>query len=170
MKKIIKFGFLLMAFVSITMSAQAQKYGYLNSDAILQELPEVKQMQPELESLGKILNKKREQMYNDFESKRQKAAQDQEAGRLAPADVERIQSELLAQQEEIMKYEQDMQDQLLKKQNSLLEPVIKKLNDAIDQVAKENGYTMIFNSGAGILLFADESQDVSSLVKQKLNI
>jgi len=158
----------MLALVSISFTLQAQKYGYINSDALIAEMPKVKQMQPELESLQKILNKKRETMITDLQAKQQDAQRKYEQGLLSPADQETVQAQLVTGQQEIAAYEQTMQNDLLKKQQELLDPILKQVDDAIKQVAKENGYTMIFNSA--VLLYADEAQDVSAQVKAKLNL
>ncbi len=158
----------MLALVSISFTVSAQKYGYINSDVLIAQMPAVKQMRPELESLQKILNKKREQMITDLQAKQQDAVRKYEQGLLAPAEQETVQKQLAADQQAIVEYEQSMQQQLIDKEQSLLEPILKKVNDAIQSVAKENGYTMIFNSA--VLLYADETQDVSDKVKAKLNI
>ena len=62
MKNLIKISFLFIAFLSMSMNVQAQKYGYVNSDEILAGMNEVKQMAPELESLQTQLQKKGQQM------------------------------------------------------------------------------------------------------------
>ena len=74
----------------------------------------------------------------------------------------------IAEEQAIGQYEQTMQQQLLEKQQTLLQPILDQVNEAIKQVAKDNGYTMIFDSA--VLLYADEAQDVGTLVKAKLGI
>ncbi len=168
MKKILKLGILLLAVAFLSVDAQAQKYGYIDSNALIEAMPAVKQMQPELESLQKQLNKKREQMYTEYQEKRQSAEKKLQRGEMSPLEQETIQKELLEQEQQIVNYEQDMQKKIMEKQQSLLNPILEQVNDAIKQVAKEKGYTMIFD--AAVLLYADEMQDVSSMVKAKLGL
>jgi len=40
----------------------------------------------------------------------------------------------------------------------------------VDQIGKEEGYTMIFDTSTGGLLFADETKDLLAKVKSKLGI
>lgn len=49
-------------------------------------------------------------------------------------------------------------------------PILQKANDGIKAVAKANGYTYIFDSGAGSILFAEESDDVLPLLKAHLKL
>lgn len=172
MSKILKISFVLLAFVMLSMSAQAQKYGYVNTDLILASMPEMKTLEPSLESLQKQLQKKGQQMVENLQRESQAAQQQLEAGNMSPVQQEAKQKELAGMQEAIVKYEQSMQEQLLTKRNKLLEPILKKVNDAINAVAAEQGYTMLINGSpaAGILLFADDNQDATGAVKAKLGI
>ena len=45
-----------------------------------------------------------------------------------------------------------------------------KLEDAIRAVAKENGYSVIFDTSTGSTLYAAEGDDITPLVKKKLNL
>ncbi len=168
MKKLIKIGVLMVALFCFSFNLQAQKYGYINSNALIEQMPAVKQLEPELASLQKILNKKREQMITDLQNKSAQAQQKLEAELMSPAEQKRTQEELMKDQQAIGQYEQTMQQQLLEKQQTLLQPILDQVNEAIKQVAKDNGYTMIFDSA--VLLYADETQDVGALVKAKLGI
>ena len=95
-----------------------------------------------------------------------------ERGEMSPVEQEKVQKELQEEQGKIMKFEQEMQQTILKKQQELLDPVLKRVNDAINNVAKEGGYTMIFNASpsVGVILYADETQDVTAAVKSKLGL
>jgi outer membrane protein len=70
----------------------------------------------------------------------------------------------------IKAYEQQAETYLQEKQEELLKPILDKAKKAIEEVAKENGYNYVFDSGYGLLLYSDESDDILSLVKKKLGI
>ena len=168
MKRILKIsGLLLMVFGAMS-TLQAQKFGYVNSSAILAEMPEVKQMEANLEALQKQLQKKGqgmvEQSQQDYAAIQQKAA----SGDLSPKQQEEAGKKLEDQQAEIGKFEQDMVKQLQEKRNKELQPILEKVNQAITDVAKENGLQFIFDEG--VILYADESMDVATLVKAKLGL
>lgn len=168
MKKLLKIGILLVAIACFSFSAEAQKYGYIDSNALIETMPTVKAMRPELEALSTQLNKKRESMYNTYKEKGEAAAKKQAADELSPKEAQVIQADLAKLEQEIMTYEQDMQTKLATKEQELLNPILEQVQNAIKAVAKENGYTMIFN--AAVLLYADEMTDVSALVKAKLGM
>lgn len=168
MKNVLKAGSLLVFLMLIGISVQAQKYGYVNSALILSELPEVKQMRSNLESFQTQLQKKGQQMLTDYQAKEQDAVQKEQAGQLSPIEKETVLKELQAKQEELISYEQEMQQKLVKKEQELLQPILDNINAAIQAVAKEGSYTFIFDSSSGVILYADETSDVTSQVKAKL--
>jgi outer membrane protein len=61
---------------------------------------------------------------------------------------------------------QDLQD----KELELTSPIIEKARAAVEKVAKENGYTYIYNSTEGLLLYATPTDDIIELVKAELGI
>jgi outer membrane protein len=167
MKKSILLGLLLMGFL---LNANAQKYGYVTSGALLEKMPEMEQMRSNLEAYQSQLQKKGEQMFKDFQAKQTDAASKKERGELAPVQEQKILEELQKQQEELVNFEQEMQDMLLSRQDELLKPILERVNDAIKDVSKEEGFTMVFDMSSGAILFTDENLDITAKVKEKLGI
>lgn len=165
-----RYLFLVLCLVAGTQFVSAQKFGYINSQALLAEMPEVKQADANLEALQKQLQKKGQQMLTSLQSKYQELQRKEQQGELSPKQLEEEAKKLKEQETELAKFEQDMQKQLLEKKETLLAPIIEKVNQAIQDVAAENGYTYIFDASVGVILYADESTDVSSKVKAKLGI
>lgn len=170
MKRILKISLLVTVAMCSLVVAQAQKFGYVNSAAILAEMPEVKQADANLEALQKQLQKKGqgmvEQLQKDYVAVQQKV----ERGELSPKQQEEEAKKLKDRETEIGQFEQDMVKQIQDKRTELLQPIYDKVNQAIKDVAGENGFQFIFDISTGILLYADESQDVSAQVKAKLNM
>ena len=81
-----------------------------------------------------------------------------------------VESEIMDLQQRIQSFQASAQEQLQMKEQDLLQPIIDKAKKAIEDVAKENGYTYIFDSGLGVLLYMPEGDDVKALVKTKLGI
>ncbi|KAA3641036.1 MAG: OmpH family outer membrane protein, partial [Bacteroidetes bacterium] len=158
MKRILKATLVVALLFSVAFSADAQKFGYVDSQAILADMPEVKQADANLEALQKQLQKKGqgmvEKLQQDYAAVQQKVVD----GLLSPQQQETEAKKLEERQMEIAKFEQDMVNQIQNKRNELLEPIYKKVNDAISAVAKENGYQMIFEKG--VLLYSAPAQDV----------
>jgi len=170
MKKLIKISALLIAIVCMSVSVQAQKFGYMNSQLLLSEMAEVKQANANLETLQKQLQKQGQNMVQALQTKYTDLQQKVERGELSPKQQEEEALKLREEEAKIGQYEQKMVNDIKTKEAALLQPILDKVNVAIQAVAEENGYTYIFDASTSILLYAQETTDVSSLVKSKLGI
>ena len=159
---------LLIGLLAMVAGVQAQKFGYLNSAAVLSEMPEIKQADSSLEALQKQLQKKGQQMVEDYQRKAQELQQKIQDGNITPRQQEEEVAKIKQEEDKIAQFEQDMMKQLNDKRTELMQPIYDRVNQAIKDVASENGYQFIFDSN--VLLYAEESQDVSTLVKTKLGL
>ncbi|MBK8954244.1 MAG: OmpH family outer membrane protein [Saprospiraceae bacterium] len=164
------FSILLFLIATLIGTTHAQKFGYLNSQLLMSELPEVKQADATLQALQTQLEKKGQLMVQELETKYKDLQKREQSGEISPKALDEEAKKLKEQEGELGKYEQEVQKQLLSRRQELLQPVIDKLNNAIKQVAAEGQFTYIFDSSAGMLLFAQENLDVTALVKTKLGI
>lgn len=168
MNKMLKIAvFSLFLFGSITTLA-AQKFGYVNSAAILAELPAVRAAEADLEALQKQLQKRGQDMVQQFQADVKVLEDKVAAGTMSPQEQQTEGGKLQKRQEEIGKFEQDMRSQLENKRNGLLEPIYDKVNVAIESIAKEQGYQLIFDQQ--VLLYGEEVLDVTAAVKTKLGM
>jgi outer membrane protein len=166
MKKLIIFA----VFSVLVMAAQAQKFGYLNSSALLEEIPEVKAANTSIQTFQEQKQKLGRSKVEALQAKYQKLGEDEKKGLLSPKQLQDEGAKLKIEEEAIGKMEQDMVQEVGAKREELLKPIIDKVNNAIKDVAKEQGFAYIFDSNAGVLLYADEKTDVTSLVKTKLGL
>ena len=160
----------LFAFVLLALSASAQKFGYVNSNLLLSELPDMKAADSELETYQKQLMASGETMVKAWQEKYQKIADEVSQGLLSAVEQQAKEQELAAEQQKIQAYELEVQQKLTKKREELIQPILDKVKVAIEAVGKENNYTMIFDSSAGTILHASESDNVLALVKTKLGL
>lgn len=168
MKAILKVTSLFIFFSCMALTTQAQKFGYLNSASILQDMPQVKQADATLEALQKQLQKKGQTMVEELQKAYTEAQQKIERGELSPKQQEEEAKKLETKQADIQKYEQEMMKQVQDKRNELMKPILDNINKAIQDVAKENGYTYVFDEG--VLLYKDPAGDVTNLVRTKLGM
>lgn len=171
MKRILK-STLLLAFLLVgTMSGlQAQKVGYINSQELISQLPEIKEANANIETLKKQLQKKGQDMVAALQQKYASLQKDQEQGKLSPVQLEQEAAKLKEEENKIAKFEATSQEKVFTKSQELLSPIQEKINTAIKAVADENGYAYILDAGMGMVLYADPASDVSSLVKAKLGL
>lgn len=152
-------------------SSQAQKYGHLNYGNVLTLLPEVKQADTQLEVFQKELVSKGERMAVEFRGNVAKFMTEQQSGILSPKEQQTKREALEKEQAAIEAYEQEIQRQVNLKREELLKPLTDKLDKTIEEVAKENGFTLVFDTGAfNAVLYGHDSVDLLSLVKKKLGL
>lgn len=161
---------LSIVFMFAGLVANAQKFGVVNSQEIIQMLPEVKEASANIETFGSQLQKKYQQMITDLQTKYQDLERKQAQGEISPKQLEEEAKKLKEEELKLAQYEQSSQQQIVDKQNTLMKPIMDKITAAIETVAKENGYTYIFDGSVGFVLYADETTDVSGLVKTKLGL
>lgn len=152
----------------MTMSAQAQKFGFIDSDALLFEMPKVKQARANLEVLQKQLQSKGQNMVKDYQTKEQQLLTQRDQGTITQKNLETEAKKLEKKGKEIAAFEQDMVKQLQEREQKELQPILNEVNDAIKAVAQENGYQFIFEKKT--LLYFEDTMDVGALVKAKLKM
>lgn len=158
----------LILFASLT-SAQP-KIGYVDSDAIMKQLPDAQDTQKKLDAMIKEWQEELSKMEKDWKTK----YEDYEKRKLILSEQKRveIEKELVGLEDQISKYRQDkfgVRGELFQKQEELMKPIQNRIFTAIQEIAKENEYDFIFDrSGDIIFLYAKEEYDVTNLVLEKL--
>jgi outer membrane protein len=161
----------VFAFVAMLVPVlQAQKLGYINSSELLNEHPEIKAANAELETLQKQLAAKMQQKVEVLQAKYEDLARKENQGEISPRELQEQANVLRQEEATLQQEEQGMQNQLLQKREELYSPILEKVEIAIQEVARENGFTYVFDASAGFLLYADETQDISELVRTKLGL
>lgn len=168
MKQMVKFGSLIAFLVLASVTVQAQKFGYVNTSAILSEMPELKQAEANLKSYQTQLQKKGQSMLEELQQEYQAVQAKVQSGDMSPKQQESEAARLKQKETELGQYEQEMMEKIQEKRSTELQPIYDKLNAAIEEVAKENGFQFIFDES--VLLYKDDSADVSTMVKNKLGI
>lgn len=171
MKKIVFYSiplFLLMV-VSTSVFAQGKvKLGHINSNDLMELMPGRDTAIVQLEAYAKGLEDQLKAMNTEFETKYQEYLAN-EATYLEPVKAAK-QQELVDLQKRITDFQSNAQELLSKKEAELIQPLIDKAKKAIDEVAKEHGYTYIFDTGVGAVVYYQDSDDIMALVKKKLGI
>lgn len=168
MKKILLLSTLLIGMLSL----QAQdRYGYLNLGNLIAQMPEATMANDSLEIMQATMVATGETMAQQFQRDAAAFIKKVQSGVLTPVQQQTQQAALEKRQLEIQNYEQVIIQTIGAKRDKMLAPIIKRAQDAIDAVAKENGYTMVFDTSVfGAIMYAQESEDIMPLVKEKLGI
>jgi len=170
MKTVGKLG--IIAFFVFSMGiAQAQKtskIGHINSNELLQVMPEKDTAEAALQAYAKELEMQLTAMTSEYEKK----YTDYQANAALMSDIIKAskEEEIMGIQRRIQDFQGKAQEALAKRETTIMEPIIKKARDAIAAVAKANGFSYVIDSGTGALLYYPEGEDLLPLVKKQLGI
>ena len=166
MKRII---FLAVAILFATF-AFSQKYAYVDTEYILNNIPVYESAKTQLEDLTKEWKKEIDakkssidQMYQNYQSERILLTEELRAKR----------------EDEIMKKEQELKQlqqkyfgesgMLYKKREELIKPIQDDIYNAIKEIATEGNYAVIFDTANNLnMLYTDPRHDKSDEVLRKL--
>jgi outer membrane protein len=166
MKKIV-LTFFISALFSMT---YAQKIGHMNSGNFLALLPETAKADSVLKIYQTDLMLKGDTLAKSFDTEYKAFVEAYNAGTLSAQQAQKRQEYLQKQQQLLQTYAQDVEEKVGILRKQLLQPILIRLDEALKIVAKENGYEMIFDTATGAALFAQDSDDVTPLVKKKMGI
>ena len=159
----------LTMIMALTISASAQKFGHLNSSLMLQDHPKVQEADVILEEFQKAELAELQKKAEVFDASYKAFLTEYNQGNLSQVRSAELQKELTAEQEKLKEMETTAQYKLQLKRQQLLEPILKELDEAIRAYGTENGFTMIFDTSVmGTIVFAEESQDLTAAIKQKV--
>ena len=148
----------------------AQKFGYCNSLALLSELPVVKQADSDLQAFQTQLAKRGQEMVKELQSKATELERKKELGTISPKDYEIEAAKLQEEQAKIEAYQQEVYKRLAEKREALYKPILEKVNTAMKTVATTNGFMYVFDLASSVLIYTDESLDVTKLVRTELGL
>jgi outer membrane protein len=169
MKQIITLAILASAMIwNPAMAQKSNKFGHINSAELLGLMPERRAAAAKMDSITKDVEKQLQEMMTEYRAKQEKYSS--EAPKLSELVKKDKEEELTSLGTRIQNFQQQAQQSLEQQEQALIEPIVNKAKKAIEQVAKENGYTYIFDTSAGSLLFWEESDNVLASVKKKLNL
>lgn len=172
MKTKMKKVFLTIAVLALATVAFAQlslKIGHINSQELIQAMPENDSAQVKIEKVAKDLQDQFQTMQNEYGTK----YKDFMSKRDSYSELIRQtkSSELQEIEQRIQQFQQTAEQELQRQKVNLYKPVLDKANKAIFEVAKLNGFTYILDLAQGGVIYYDESSiDISPLVKQKLGL
>jgi outer membrane protein len=167
MKKIgILFGLLILT----SAMSFAQKYAFVDSEYIRNNIPAFNAAQEQLDKLSKQWEKEVadgyaivEQMYKSYQNEAVLLSQDMKSKR----------EEAIIAKEKEMKTLQNkyfgVEGDLFKKREELVKPIQDEILKAIKEIAVDGSYAVIFDTAAGgNILFANPKFDISDQVLEKL--
>jgi len=167
MKKIILLAAILC---TLGFGANAQKFAYVNTDYILDNIPEYADAQAQLDELSIQWQKDIEAKFAEID-KMYKSFQNEAV--LLPEDMKK------KREEDIIKKEKEGKDlqkkrfgkdgDLFKKRQELIKPIQEKVYNAIEEIAAAENYAVVFDKASNAtLIYTNPKFDISEQVLDKL--
>ncbi len=151
-------------------SVGQSKIGHINSEAIMQALPEAIDAQKSLDAMVSGWENDLQKMQADWKKK----FDDYEKRKLILTDQTRAETE-----KELRDLDQSISDfrnkkfgqngELFQKQNDVMKPIQNKIFKVLEEIAKEDNFDYIFDkSGDILLLYATDKNDLTERVLRRM--
>lgn len=170
MRKVI---FLILTMVVLSGTSLGQiKIGYVDSDTIMNNLPDAQDARQKLDGIIREWQTELTKLENDWKTK----YEDYEKRKLIMTDQTRaeLEADLVKLEQQISEYREKKfgtNGELFQKQDEIMKPVQNKVFTAIQEVAQEEDLDFVFDrSGDIMLLFAKEEHDLTARVLEKLKL
>jgi len=165
-------SYLLSLFLLLSIEAFSQKFGYVNSEFILNSMPEYKEALNEIDNLSKAWEKEVSDMYVDLEKK--EIILKNEEILLTKEMYEEKRIQLDEEWKEARGYQQKVfgfEGLYFLKKKELIQPIQDILFESVENVAKKNRLQIIFDkSSEPILLYTNPIHDYTDYVMEDLGL
>lgn len=167
MKKLFLF---LLLFIGIGQLAEAQKFGYIDTNYILAQMPEYNEAQAEIEQLSKSWQSEIQQMYKEIESMYNEL-QAEEVLLTQEMKDERL-AEINIKEEEVKEYNSKVfgyEGLFFLKKKELMKPVMERVFEATEKVSKAHRLQFMFDKAADlVMIYTDPIHDYTDYVLEEL--
>ena len=165
-------SFFLFLFLILTTDRYSQKFGYVNSDFILNSMPEYKEALTEIDNLSKAWEKEVSDMYLELEKK--EVILKNEEILLTKEMYEEKRILLDEEWKEARGYQQKVfgfEGLYFLKKKELIQPIQDILFESIENIAKQNRLQIIFDkSSEPVLLYTNPIHDYTDYVMEDLGL
>lgn len=167
-----KYPIILFLALFSCLSVYGQKFGYVDTNYILNRMPEYQEVKSEIDQLSmgwqdEILQKSKdiEAMYASLQAEEVLLTEDMKAERMN--EIRNMEESLKEYQKKIFGFEGLF---FLKKQE-LVKPLLDEIFEAIEQVAKENRLAIIFDKSRDlVMVYTDPRHDYTDFVLDELGL
>ena len=150
----------------------AQKFGYVDTQYILEKMPEYKEAQAEIEKLAKGWEKEIQDLYQEVEQmevdlRAEEVLLTKEMWEERNAEIERNWKEVQEYQQSIFGFE----GLYFLKKKELVKPIQDQVFESVERVAKNNRLQIVFDkSGDLVMIYTDPIHDYTDFVLEDLGL
>ena len=160
---------LTMGILCIALAVNAQKFGHITSEQLLQAMPEYDSAQLKVQDLRAEYDLEIERIQVEINRKIEEFNQTEAT--MSDLIKEAKASEIQEMQVRLQNFAQTAQQDLQQQSMQFIQPVMDMARKAIDEVAKEQGLIYVFDLSQGNPVYtSEESVDMLPLVKAKLGL
>ncbi len=162
----------LALLLSISLYSHAQRFAYISTEEILDQLPDYQDVKQQLdrtmEQWQQDINKKMaavDEMQRAYEAEKILLTEDLQKKR--EQEIGQKRKEVADEQSQRFGYEGDF----YQKRQELIKPIQDQIYEAIEKLASQKGFDFIFDKSAGVnILYADDKYDKTSEVLGLLGV
>jgi outer membrane protein len=155
-----------------TSFAYSQKYAYIDSEFILENVPEYKDAKDKLDKLADRWTKEIEERYAQIKVKKDNFAREEvllpsEERQKRKGELDKLETEAM----EMQKLRFGVKGDYFQKRQELVKPIQDKIFEAIQGVATKRNFSFVFDkANQSNLVYADPKMDISNEVLKELGI
>jgi outer membrane protein len=162
---------LILGATACVASAQVMKFGHINSQELLEAMPQRDSAMKVLDSEMKLIETQMEELTVEINKKYQDYLEQKDKPGMTDLVRKNKEMELQQMQERRQSFQETAQQNLQQRQTELIKPIMDKAKKAIEAVGKEEGLVYVFDVAPGVILYqSDKSIDIMPKVKAKLRI
>jgi outer membrane protein len=168
-----KFSF-LVSFLSVCIcgSAIAQKFGYVDTDYILNKMPEFNEAQAEIDQLSEAWRSEIQNMYKEIDGMYSDLKAEEVL--LTKEMFEERRKEIAIKESEVKEYQNKIfgfDGLFFLKKKELVKPVQDKVFEAVQKVSKEHRLAIMFDKASElIMIYTDPVHDYTDYVLDELGL
>jgi outer membrane protein len=160
----------LIAMVCLISAGFSQRYGFVDTEYILENIPEYKDAQNQLDDLSRLYQTEVEEKFGELDRMFRNF---QAEAVLMPDDVKKKKELELQEKEKEIKLFQNQRfgvnGDLFMKREELVKPIQEKIFNAIEEIATDGNYAFVFDrAGSLTILFGNPRFDLSDDVLDKV--
>jgi len=167
-----KFALLFALSCIVSSWAYGQKFGYVDTQYILSQMPEYKEAQQRIDELSAAWMDEIQEKYQEVE--RQYTELQAEKVLLTKDDYDTRYAEIQALEDELKEYQNQVfgfEGQFFLKKKELIKPVQDTVFEAVEKVAKSLRLAIIFDKSSDlVMIYTDPIHDYTEYVLEELGL
>jgi outer membrane protein len=163
---------LCVLFFGTAFASHAQKYAYIDSDYILESMPEYTEAKDQLDKFAQRWQKEIDERYKQIKERKEEFLRVEAI--LPDAEKTKREEKIDEMESEALEMQQlrfGVNGDLFAKRKELIEPIQDQVFEALGKVASRRNFAFVFDKANQTnLIFADPKYDISKMVLREMGI